>query len=276
MIKSKLKNKLPDSRGYFGRFGGRFLPETLINALYELEKAYSDFRKDNKLQKEFDSLLKNYVGRPTPVYFAEHISKEIGINIFLKREDLAHTGSHKLNNSLGQALLAKFMGKKRLIAETGAGQHGVATATAAALFGMQCTIYMGSVDVERQSTNVKRMNLLGAEVIPVLTGSRTLKDATNEAFKDWVKTFRNTHYSIGSVVGAHPFPMIVRDFQSVIGREASEQIKKLLNKEKLDYAVACVGGGKLWFAPDSAWLYYLSSTEQRGTDFRSSFNLCRT
>ncbi len=233
---------LPDAAGYFGNFGGRFVPETLINALGELERAYSSFRKDRAMKRELDGLLGRYAGRPTPVYFAENLSRETGAEIYLKREDLLHTGAHKLNNSLGQGLLARFMGKKRLIAETGAGQHGVATATVAALLGMECSVYMGSADMARQAPNVARMRLLGAEVVPVESGSRTLKDAINGALRDWVKNVRSTHYLLGSVVGPHPFPMIVRDFQSVIGIEARGQMRKLCGGDP-DYVVACVGGG---------------------------------
>lgn len=235
-------NKLPDKKGYFGQYGGTFVPETLINALNDLEKAYRKFRKSPGMKRELAYLLKNYAGRPTPLYYASRLSKEVGGKIYLKREDLLHTGAHKLNNTLGQILLARFMGKTRIIAETGAGQHGVATATTAALFGFKCAVYMGSVDIERQEPNVKRMKLLGAEVIPVNSGSRTLKDAINEALKDWVKNVRDTHYLLGSALGPHPFPMIVRDFQSVIGKEASGQIRSEIKKAP-DYVVACVGGG---------------------------------
>ncbi len=235
-------SKLPDKNGYFGTYGGQFVPETLMHALKELEEAYKNFKKDAKAKKELKFLLKNYAGRPTPIYYASRLSKEYEVNIYLKREDLLHTGAHKLNNTLGQILLAKYMGKTRIIAETGAGQHGVATATAAALMGMECCIYMGAIDVERQAPNVKRMKLLGADVVRVEEGTKVLKDAVNATLKDWVVNLKNTHYIIGSVVGPHPFPMIVRDFQSVIGKEAKKQIKEY-GIEAPDYVVACVGGG---------------------------------
>jgi len=233
---------MPDARGYFEEYGGKFVPETLVNALAELEKAYRAFRTSAQMKRELARLMKHYAGRPTPVYFAERLSEETKARIYLKREDLLHTGAHKLNNTLGQILLAKFMGKTRVIAETGAGQHGVATATVAALMGMECTVYMGSAAVERQAPNVKRMKFLGAEVVPVDRGGKTLKDAINEAMKDWVRSVRTTHYLVGSVVGAHPFPMIVRDFQSVIGREAIGQMRALIGRDP-DFAIACVGGG---------------------------------
>ncbi len=234
---------LPDKKGHFNGFGGRFVPETLIYALDELEKEYKKARRDKKFIQELDYYLKEYAGRPTPLYLARSLSKYLGMNkIYLKREDLLHTGAHKINNTLGQVLLANRMKKKRIIAETGAGQHGVATATVAAMFGLKCDIYMGEEDIERQRLNVFRMKLLGARVIPVMSGSRTLKDAMTEALRDWVTNVRNTHYIIGSVAGPHPYPMMVRDFQSVLGREARQQI---LKKEKRlpDYLVACVGGG---------------------------------
>jgi len=233
---------LPDKNGKFGVFGGKFVPETLMTALEELEKEYRRAQKDAKFKKELDNLLEVYAGRPTPLYLARNISKKAGRKIYLKREDLLHTGAHKINNTLGQALLAVKMGKKRIIAETGAGQHGLATATAAALFGLSCEVYMGEEDIERQSLNVFKMRLLGTKVIPVYSGSKTLKDATSEAIRDWVTNVRTTYYVIGSVVGPHPYPMIVRDFQAVIGREAKEQILKA-EKKLPDYLVACVGGG---------------------------------
>ncbi|OQX87473.1 MAG: tryptophan synthase subunit beta [Candidatus Omnitrophica bacterium 4484_70.2] len=234
--------RYPDRFGYFGEFGGKFIPETLSHCLEELEKSYLKAKKDKNFQKELSYYLKEYAGRPTPLYFASNLSKHLGIKVYLKREDLLHTGAHKINNTLGQALLAKFMGKKRIIAETGAGQHGVATATVAALFGFECDIYMGEEDVRRQKMNVYRMGILGARVIKVRSGSKTLKDACNEAIRDWVTNVRTTYYLLGSVVGPHPYPVMVRDFQSVIGREAKAQI---LEKEgKLpDFLVACVGGG---------------------------------
>jgi len=216
---------LPDDRGYFGRFGGKFVPETLMFALEELEEGYLRIRKDEGFREELRNLLNEYAGRPTPLYYAANLSRYAGgARIYLKREDLLHTGAHKINNTLGQVLLAKRMGKRRVIAETGAGQHGVATATACALLGVECVVYMGEEDARRQSLNVFRMKLLGAEVRLVRSGSRTLKDAINEALRDWVTNVETTHYVIGSVVGPHPFPMIVRDFQSVIGEEAREQI----------------------------------------------------
>lgn len=232
----------PDRRGYFGEFGGRFVPETLISALEELEKQYYRAKEDKNFLRTLDYYLKEYAGRPTPLYFAKNLSRYLGYRVYLKREDLLHTGAHKINNTLGQVLLAIRMRKKRVIAETGAGQHGVATATVAAMFGLKCDVYMGKEDMERQRPNVFRMKLLGAKVIPVETGSQTLKDAVNEAIRDWVTNVKTTHYIIGSTVGPHPYPMIVRDFQSVIGREARRQI---LEKEKRlpDYLVACVGGG---------------------------------
>jgi tryptophan synthase beta chain len=234
---------LPDKKGYFGDFGGRFVPETLIYALDELEKEYGKARQDKKFRKKLDYYLREYAGRPTPLYLAANLSRHLDINkIYLKREDLLHTGAHKINNTLGQILLALRMEKTRVIAETGAGQHGVATATVAALFGLKCDIYMGTEDIERQKLNVFRMQLLGAKVIPVGSGSRTLKDAMTEALRDWVTNVRTTHYIIGSVAGPHPYPMLVRDFQSIIGTETRRQI---LKKEKKlpDYLVACVGGG---------------------------------
>ena len=234
---------LPDISGHFGKYGGRYVPETLMPALYELEEAYRDARKDPDFEKELNNLLSDYVGRPTPLYHASRLSERLGnLKVYLKREDLNHTGAHKINNTIGQVLLAKRMGKKRIIAETGAGQHGVATATAAALFGMECEIYMGEVDIERQALNVFRMKMLGAKVVPVKSGSKTLKDAVNETIRDWVTNIRNTHYIIGSVVGPHPYPMIVRDFQAVIGRETREQVLALEGKIP-DILVACVGGG---------------------------------
>jgi len=234
---------LPDDRGRFGDYGGKFVPETLMAALSELEDAYRQVKSDSDFQRELTSLLHNYAGRPTALYHAENLSRHCGgANIYLKREDLAHTGAHKINNALGQALLAKRMGKQRLIAETGAGQHGVATATVCAMLGLECIVYMGTEDIQRQSLNVFRMRLLNAQVIPVESGTRTLKDAINEAIRDWVTNVETTHYLIGSVVGPHPYPMLVRDFQSIIGREARQQI--LVTEERLpDYVVACVGGG---------------------------------
>lgn len=238
-----MQNGRPDSAGYFGEFGGRFVPETLMAAIEELTKAYLQFKEDAVFQEEFNRYLHAYAGRPTPLYFAKNLSSRYGkVKIYLKREDLTHTGAHKINNALGQVLLAKRMGKKRIIAETGAGQHGVATATAAACFGLPCEVYMGEEDVSRQKSNVYRMELLGAKVIPVSSGSRTLKDAINEAIRDWVTNVETTHYVIGSVVGPHPYPMMVRDFQSVIGKEVRGQILQLEGKLP-DVLLACVGGG---------------------------------
>jgi tryptophan synthase beta chain len=232
----------PDKRGCFGEFGGRFVPETLMTALGELEKEYSKAKKDARFKAALDYYLKEYAGRPTPLYFAKNLSERFGARIYLKREDLLHTGAHKINNTLGQALLAKRMGKPRLIAETGAGQHGVATATVAALFGLECEVFMGTEDIKRQAINVFKMKLLGTKVTPVSSGSKTLKDAMNEAIRDWVTNVRNTYYVIGSVAGPHPYPAMVRDFQAIIGKEARIQC---LKKEKRfpDYIVACVGGG---------------------------------
>jgi tryptophan synthase beta chain len=234
--------KLPDKRGHFGEFGGKFVPETLMTALDELERAYKKARKDPAFQRELSYYLKEFAGRQTPLYQAMRLSGRYKAKIYLKREDLCHTGSHKINNTLGQLLLARRMGKKRIIAETGAGQHGVATATAAALFGLECHVYMGEEDIERQSLNVFRMKLLGAEVVPVSSGSKTLKDAINEAIRDWVTNVKNTHYVIGSVVGPHPYPMMVRDFQKIIGLETRKQIMQKEGRLP-DYILACVGGG---------------------------------
>jgi tryptophan synthase beta chain len=235
--------KAPEGAGHFGLFGGRFVPETLIPALDELVREYEKARADRTFRAHVDGLLASYVGRPTPLYCAERLSKALGgAKIYLKREDLCHTGAHKINNTIGQALLAKRMGKRRVIAETGAGQHGVASATAAALLGLSCDVYMGTEDMARQSLNVFRMRLLGATVVPVDAGSRTLKDAINEALRDWTTNVRTTHYILGSVLGPHPYPTMVRDFQSVIGREARKQILRV-ERRLPDALVACVGGG---------------------------------
>jgi tryptophan synthase beta chain len=234
---------LPDSGGHFGPYGGKYVPETLMSPLKELEEAYQLYRKDPDFQKQLSYYLSEYCGRPTPLFFARRLTDRLGgARIYLKREDLCHTGAHKINNTVGQVLLAKRMGKSRVIAETGAGQHGVATATVAALFGLECEIYMGEEDMRRQALNVFRMRLLGSKVTPVASGSKTLKDAINEAMRDWVTNIRSTHYILGSVLGAHPYPMMVRDFQRIIGKEAREQI---LQKEgKLPtLLIACVGGG---------------------------------
>lgn len=251
VLKSKLlqyltipeEANLPDTMGHFGRFGGKFVPETIMPALEELEKAYLAAKNDPAFHAELEYYLKEYVGRPSTLYYAERLTKKLGgAKIYLKREDLNHTGAHKINNTIGQILLAKRMGKKRIIAETGAGQHGVATATAAAMFGIECDVYMGEEDMRRQALNVFRMKLLGTRVIPVTSGSKTLKDATNEAFRDWMASVRYTHYILGSVVGPHPYPMMVRNFQTVIGKEVKSQIMEKENRLP-DYLIACVGGG---------------------------------
>ncbi|MFZ0453841.1 MAG: tryptophan synthase subunit beta [Ignavibacteriaceae bacterium] len=242
-MQNLLEYNQPDIDGRFGKYGGQYVPETLITPLQQLEEIYNELKNDPIFVNELNELNRNYNGRPTPLTFAKNLTEYFGkAKIYLKREDLCHTGAHKINNALGQILLAKKLGKSRIIAETGAGQHGVATATVSAKFGLDCFVYMGEVDMERQSPNVFRMKLLGAEVIPVKSGCRTLKDATNEAIRDWVTNVNNTHYIIGSVVGPHPYPMLVRDFQSVIGKETKEQILSLENKLP-DYIVACVGGG---------------------------------
>ena len=242
-MKRNTYKSVPDISGHFGKYGGRFVAETLVPLILEVEKAYKSIKKEKKFTSEFKKYLKDYVGRPSPLYYAENLSKKLGgPKIYFKRDELNHTGAHKINNTLGQILLAKNMGKKRIIAETGAGQHGVATATVCALFNFPCTIYMGEVDYERQMPNVFRMKLLGATVEKVKSGSKTLKDAMNEALRDWVTNVRNTFYIIGSVAGPHPYPEMVRDFQSVIGYEAKEQIKKAENRLP-DLLIACVGGG---------------------------------
>ena len=248
----------PDAKGHFGEFGGKYVPETLMPALAELEEAYRQLGQAESFQTELAYYLREYTGRPTPLYYARRLSEKLGKGrIYLKREDLCHTGAHKINNTLGQVLLAKHMGKKRIIAETGAGQHGVATATAAAMFGLECEVFMGAQDVERQRLNVFRMRLLGARVTPVYSGSQTLKDATNEALRDWVTNVRSTYYVIGSVVGPHPYPMIVRDFQAVIGRESKQQIFESQGRLP-DYLVACVGGGS-----NSIGLFYPFLVEEK-------------
>ena len=243
MRMSDLPYNLPDARGHFGPYGGVFVAETLIRALDELSEQYARYQKDPAFVAEFERELKHYVGRPSPVYHAQRWSRELGgAQIWLKREDLNHTGAHKVNNCIGQALLARRMGKPRVIAETGAGQHGVATATIAARYGMECVVYMGSEDIKRQAQNVYRMKLLGASVVPVESGSRTLKDALNEAMRDWVTNVENTFYIIGTVAGPHPYPMMVRDFQCVIGRECLWQMSEAAGRQP-DYVIACVGGG---------------------------------
>jgi tryptophan synthase beta chain len=235
--------KLPDKKGHFGQYGGRYVPETLMPALLELEQAYEHYRRDREFRQEYEYYLRQYVGRPNPLYFAEKLTEKFGgARIYLKREDLNHTGAHKVNNTIGQGLLARRMGKKRVIAETGAGQHGVATATIAALFGMSCEVFMGEEDTRRQALNVFRMRLLGATVTPVTAGTATLKDAMNEAMRNWVTTIADTFYVIGTVAGPHPYPMMVRDFQAVIGKEVKKQHRKLEGRLP-DYLVACVGGG---------------------------------
>ncbi len=237
------KIQLPDKLGHFGQFGGKFVPEILVAALESLEKAYKEVKKDTGFKQRLAALLHDYGGRPTALYFAAQLTEHCGgARIYLKREDLVHTGAHKINNTLGQGLLAQRMGKRRVVAETGAGQHGVATATVCAMLGMDCVVYMGEEDVRRQSLNVFRMRLLGAEVKPVSSGSQTLKDAINEAIRDWVTNVDSTYYLLGSVVGPHPYPMMVRDFQSVIGRETRRQVIKATGRLP-DYAIACVGGG---------------------------------
>ncbi|MEA2087265.1 MAG: tryptophan synthase subunit beta [Candidatus Caldatribacteriota bacterium] len=238
-----MNNKLPNQKGYFGEFGGKYVPEILMSVLSELETAYREAKGDEDFQRDLQYYFENYVGRPSILYYAKRLTEELGgAKIYLKREDLNHTGAHKINNTIGQILLAKKMGKKRIIAETGAGQHGVAVATVAALFGFSCVVYMGEVDVKRQALNVFRMKLLGAEVIPVRSGSKTLKDAVNEAIRDWVTNVETTYYIIGSIVGPYPYPMMVRDFQSIIGKETKEQIV-VIEGRLPDYLVACVGGG---------------------------------
>ena len=242
-MQQTVQETLPDERGRFGQFGGKFVPETLMGAIHELEAEYRAARADEEFQAKLQLLSRDYVGRPTTLYYAENLTRELGgARIFIKREDLAHTGAHKINNALGQGLLAQRMGKHRIIAETGAGQHGVATATVCSMLGQECIVYMGEEDIRRQALNVFRMRLLGAEVRSVTSGSRTLKDAINETIRDWVTNVETTHYTIGSVVGPHPYPMMVRDFQAIIGREAREQLISMAGRLP-DYAVACVGGG---------------------------------
>ena len=242
-MSASVKAAVPDAQGHFGPYGGRFVPETLVYPLQQLEDEYARAQKDPEFQRELEYYLREFCGRPTPLYFAERLTRELGgAKIYLKREDLLHTGAHKINNAIGQILLAKRMGKTRIIAETGAGQHGVATATVAAMFGLKCVIYMGEVDCDRQQLNVFRMRMLGAEVVPVAAGQRTLKEAINEAMRDWVTNVRTTHYILGTAYGAHPYPVMVRNFQRIIGDEARRQI--LEKEERLpDLLIACVGGG---------------------------------
>lgn len=249
-----------DERGYYGEFGGAYIPEMLHPNIEEITKEYNLIWKDPSFQKEFRSLLKDYVGRPTPLYFAERLSAHYNTNIYLKREDLCHTGAHKINNTIGQILLAKRLGKNRIIAETGAGQHGVATATVCALMGIQCIVYMGEVDIARQAPNVSRMRMLGAEVRPAKSGSRTLKDATNEAIRDWINNPVDTHYIIGSVVGPHPYPDMVALFQSVISEEIQWQLEEKTGKKDPDAVIACVGGGS---NAAGAFYHYLNKPEVR-------------
>jgi len=238
-----MKYKNPDTNGYYGEFGGAFVPEMLYPNVEELQQNYLQIIESEEFQKEFRDLLKDYVGRATPLYFAKNLSEKYNTNIYLKREDLNHTGAHKINNAIGQVLLAKKLGKKRIIAETGAGQHGVATATACALMNLECIVYMGEIDIARQAPNVARMKMLGAKVIPATSGSKTLKDAVNEALRDWINNATTTHYIIGSVVGPHPFPDLVARFQSVISEEIRWQLKEKIGRENPDYVIACVGGG---------------------------------
>lgn len=233
----------PDENGYYGEFGGAFVPEMLYPNVEELQQNYIEIIESEEFKKELNDLLKDYVGRATPLYFAKNLSEKYNTNVYLKREDLNHTGAHKINNALGQVLLAKKLGKKRIIAETGAGQHGVATATACALMNLECIVYMGEIDIARQAPNVARMKMLGAKVIPATSGSKTLKDAVNEALRDWINNATTTHYIIGSVVGPHPFPDLVARFQSVISEEIKWQLKEKIGRENPDYVIACVGGG---------------------------------
>ncbi len=247
-----------DERGYYGKFGGAFIPEMLYPNVEELRQQYLKIMHEDDFQAEFKDLLKQYVGRPTPLYFAKRMSQQYGTKIYLKREDLCHTGAHKVNNTIGQILMAKRLGKKRIIAETGAGQHGVATATVCALMGMECIVYMGEIDIARQAPNVARMKMLGATVVPAVSGSKTLKDATNEAIRDWINNPVDTHYIIGSVVGPHPYPDMVARFQSVISEEIRSQLLELEGKENPDYVIACVGGGS---NAAGAFYHYLDEEE---------------
>ncbi|SFC50401.1 tryptophan synthase beta chain [Zunongwangia mangrovi] len=261
MFYAKKLNKMTyqaDEKGYYGEFGGAFIPEMLYPNVEELRKQYLDIMKEDSFQKEFKALLKDYVGRPTPLYYAERFSKKYNTKVYLKREDLCHTGAHKVNNTIGQILMAKRLGKNRIIAETGAGQHGVATATVCALMGIECIVYMGEIDIERQAPNVARMKMLGAKVVPAKSGSKTLKDATNEAIRDWINNPVDTHYIIGSVVGPHPYPDMVARFQAVISEEIKTQLKEKENRENPDYVVACVGGGS---NAAGAFFHYLDTPE---------------
>ena len=269
-----------DNNGFYGEFGGAFVPEMMYANIEELKTKYIDIISEKKFIKKFNELLKDYVGRPTPLYFAENLSKKYNTKIFLKREDLCHTGAHKINNTIGQILLAQKLGKKRIIAETGAGQHGVATATVCALMGIECIIYMGEIDIKRQSPNVARMKMLGAKVVPAKSGSKTLKDATNEAIRDWIQNPVDTHYIIGSVVGPHPYPDMVARFQSVIGFEVKKQLKKINGEDHPDYVIACVGGGS-----NAAGIFYpfldnkkvnIICVEAEGKGLRSGFSAATT
>lgn len=272
--------KNPDNDGFYGEFGGAFIPEMLYPNVEELKAQYLDIMQEGEFKREYDSLLRHYVGRPTPLYFAKRLSEKCGFKIFLKREDLTHTGAHKINNTLGQILLAKRLGKTRIIAETGAGMHGVATAVVSALMGLKCIVYMGEVDIARQAPNVGRMKMLGATVVPATSGSRTLKDATNEAIRDWINNPKDTHYIIGSVVGPHPYPDMVARFQSVISQEIRAQLKEQIGKETPDYLIACVGGGS-----NAAGTYYhfiddpsvkLISAEAAGKGIESGYSAATT
>ena len=247
-----------NEKGYYGEFGGAFIPEMLYPNVEELRRQYLDIMKEDSFQKEFKALLKDYVGRPTPLYYAERFSKKYNTKVYLKREDLCHTGAHKVNNTVGQILMAKRLGKNRIIAETGAGQHGVATATVCALMGIECIVYMGEIDIERQAPNVARMKMLGAKVVPAKSGSKTLKDATNEAIRDWINNPVDTHYIIGSVVGPHPYPDMVARFQAIISEEIKTQLKEKENRKNPDYIVACVGGGS---NAAGAYFHYLDNPE---------------
>ncbi|WP_186756473.1 tryptophan synthase subunit beta [Echinicola salinicaeni] len=249
-----------DEKGFYGKFGGAYIPEMLYPNVEELKNNYERIMESDDFKKEFHSLLKDYVGRPTPLYFAERLSKQYGAKIYLKREDLCHTGAHKVNNTIGQIILAQKLGKKRIIAETGAGQHGVATATVCALMGMDCTVYMGEIDMERQKPNVERMRILGAKVVPATSGSKTLKDATNEALRQWISNPVDTHYIIGSVVGPHPYPEMVARFQSVISEEIKYQLKEKEGRENPDIVIACVGGGS---NAAGAFYHYYNTPEVR-------------
>jgi tryptophan synthase beta chain len=249
-------------KGYYGPYGGAYIPEILYNNVAELKNNYLGIISSDKFKNDFDRLLKDYVGRPTPLYFSENLSGQFGANIYLKREDLNHTGAHKINNAIGQILLAKELGKSRIIAETGAGQHGVATATVCALMGMECVVYMGQTDIERQAPNVSRMKMLGAKVVPAVSGSKTLKDATNEAIRDWINNSEDTYYLIGSVVGPHPYPDMVARFQSVISKEIREQLFRATGKETPDHVIACVGGGS---NAAGAFYHFLSDENVRLT-----------